>query len=165
MTYDTRVVLSDETVDADIPAEVTARVRFDLPGLRVAVRFGDRTWRVMASVPKELSDEDALSLLRIAQRLRELFGDAQLTTEWSNVFRVHRRHAANFVVGRVVLAGDAAHLSSPAGGQGMNAGIQDAGKSRVETRVCAAQRAAAPSRSLPATTSSGARSSPIRSNA
>jgi 2-polyprenyl-6-methoxyphenol hydroxylase-like FAD-dependent oxidoreductase len=127
MTYDTRVVLSDETVNADIPAEVSARVRFDLPGLRGAIRFDDRSWRVMASVPKELSDEDALSPLAHRERVRDLFGDAPFETQWSSLFKIHRRHAQRFVVGRVMLAGDAAHLNSPAGGQGMNAGIQDAG--------------------------------------
>jgi 2-polyprenyl-6-methoxyphenol hydroxylase-like FAD-dependent oxidoreductase len=126
MTYDTRVVLSDETVNADIAPDVTARVRFDLPGLRGAIRFGDRSWRVMASVPKELSDEDALAPLAHRQRLHELFGDIPCETQWSSLFKIHRRHAQRFVVGRVMLAGDAAHLNSPAGGQGMNAGIQDA---------------------------------------
>ena len=126
MTYDTRIVLSDETLGADVAPDVTARVRFDRPGLLGAIRFGERSWRVMASVPKELSDEDALSPLAHRERVRELFGDASVETEWSNIFKIHRRHAQRFAVGRVMLAGDAAHLNSPAGGQGMNAGIQDA---------------------------------------
>lgn len=126
MTYATRVVLSDETVNVDIPPDVTARVRFDLPGLRGAIRFGDRSWRVIASVPKELSDEDAIAPLAHRERVRDLFGDAPYETQWSSLFKIHRRHAQRFVVGRVMLAGDAAHLNSPAGGQGMNAGIQDA---------------------------------------
>ena len=107
-------------------ADVSARVRFDLPGLRGAIRFGDRSWRVMASVPKELSDEDVLAPLAHQQRVRDLFGDAPFETQWSSIFKIHRRHAQRFAVGRVLLAGDAAHLNSPAGGQGMNAGIQDA---------------------------------------
>lgn len=41
-------------------------------------------------------------------------------------FRIHRRMASRFRVGRVLLAGDAAHVCSPAGGVGMNAGVQDA---------------------------------------
>ncbi len=45
---------------------------------------------------------------------------------WISVFRIHRREAARFRQGRVFLAGDAAHIHSPVGGQGMNAGIRDA---------------------------------------
>ncbi len=45
---------------------------------------------------------------------------------WSSRFRVHHRVADRFRFGRIVLAGDAAHVHSPAGGQGMNTGIQDA---------------------------------------
>lgn len=45
---------------------------------------------------------------------------------WSTYFRLHHRHAASYRSGRVFLAGDAAHIHSPAGAQGMNTGIQDA---------------------------------------
>jgi 2-polyprenyl-6-methoxyphenol hydroxylase-like FAD-dependent oxidoreductase len=45
---------------------------------------------------------------------------------WGSCFRIHHRVADTYRVGRVVLAGDAAHVHSPAGGQGMNLGIQDA---------------------------------------
>lgn len=46
--------------------------------------------------------------------------------EWMIRFRLHERLAAQYRVGRVLLAGDAAHIHTPAGGQGMNTGIQDA---------------------------------------
>ncbi|NKY50639.1 FAD-dependent oxidoreductase [Nocardia vermiculata] len=45
---------------------------------------------------------------------------------WSSRFRVHHRIADHYRAGRILLAGDAAHVHSPAGGQGMNTGIQDA---------------------------------------
>lgn len=45
---------------------------------------------------------------------------------WATAFRLHHRHAASYRSGRLFLAGDAAHIHSPAGAQGMNTGIQDA---------------------------------------
>jgi len=45
---------------------------------------------------------------------------------WSSRFRVHHQVADRYRAGRILLAGDAAHVHSPAGGQGMNTGIQDA---------------------------------------
>jgi hypothetical protein len=45
---------------------------------------------------------------------------------WSSYFRIHHRQAAQLRVGRIFIAGDAAHVHSPFGGQGMNTGLQDA---------------------------------------
>ncbi|MFJ5042971.1 FAD-dependent monooxygenase [Streptomyces parvulus] len=53
-------------------------------------------------------------------------GQAEVTgSTWSSRFRVHHRVADRYRNGRLLLAGDAAHVHSPAGGQGMNTGIQD----------------------------------------
>jgi 2-polyprenyl-6-methoxyphenol hydroxylase-like FAD-dependent oxidoreductase len=54
-------------------------------------------------------------------------GTVRLATPvWSTAFRLHHRHADRYRAGSVLLAGDAAHIHSPAGAQGMNTGIQDA---------------------------------------
>jgi len=45
---------------------------------------------------------------------------------WGSRFRIHHRVADTYRAGRLLLSGDAAHVHSPAGGQGMNLGIQDA---------------------------------------
>lgn len=126
MTYATRIVLSDEVLDCDFEETMTARVRLDRPGLRAAIRFAPRTWRVITSVSKAGEDETILSDEAHRARLKELFGETNTQTIWRSIFKIHRRHAQRFLLGRVALAGDAAHLNSPAGGQGMNAGIQDA---------------------------------------
>ncbi|GAA3636582.1 FAD-dependent monooxygenase [Lentzea roselyniae] len=46
--------------------------------------------------------------------------------EWESTFRIHRRQAATYRRGDILLAGDAAHIHSPLGGQGMNTGLGDA---------------------------------------
>ena len=46
--------------------------------------------------------------------------------EWESTFRIHRRQARTYRRGNILLAGDAAHINSPLGGQGMNTGLGDA---------------------------------------
>ena len=60
--------------------------------------------------------------------LRDVTGaDVALTDQtWTSSYRVHHRGVDRYGVGRVFVAGDAAHIHSPAGGQGMNTGLQDA---------------------------------------
>ena len=65
--------------------------------------------------------------LEMFQRLVDEFSPGAVLHDPEIVrFRLHRRMAPRMSVGRVFLAGDAAHIHSPAGGQGMNTGIQDA---------------------------------------
>jgi len=67
---------------------------------------------------------------------------------WSSRFRVHHRLADRYRAGRLFLAGDAAHVHSPAGGQGMNTGIQDA--ANLAAKLAAVLRDGAPEDTLDA---------------
>ena len=96
-------------------------------GLAVAIRIDDDLWRLI--LPFGAGDDLPLDD-RIRTAAVRLFPDVaseeDYETVWRSEFRLHRRVASRFVHGRIALAGDAAHLNSPVGGQGMNAGIQDA---------------------------------------
>ena len=84
-------------------------------------------WRVMFPVRAEVSDETALGP-EFGQSLmaRVVPGLGGYDIVHTTLYRVHQRVARQFRVGRVLLAGDAAHVNNPLGGMGMNGGIHDA---------------------------------------
>jgi len=84
-------------------------------------------WRGIMPVPAGESDEQALSMESIQRRLHGIYdksGDFDIP--YFALYTVHQRVAATFNKGRVLLAGDAAHVNNPIGGMGMNGGIHDA---------------------------------------
>ncbi len=84
-------------------------------------------WRVLVPAAADDPDETLRSDEKRRQVFTGLFGDAgaEATTYHRTVYRVHQRVAQTFRQGRILLAGDAAHLNNPLGGLGMNAGIHD----------------------------------------
>lgn len=84
-------------------------------------------WRVMFPVSRGLSDDAALDP-DFGQRLldRVVPGAGPFEIAHRTLYRVHQRVATTFRSGRVMLAGDAAHINNPLGGMGMNGGIHDA---------------------------------------
>ncbi|HUI14978.1 MAG TPA: FAD-dependent monooxygenase [Xanthobacteraceae bacterium] len=84
-------------------------------------------WRGIMPVPAGETDEQALSMDGIQRRLHSIYdksGDFDIP--YFALYAVHQRVAATFNKGRVLLAGDAAHVNNPIGGMGMNGGIHDA---------------------------------------
>jgi 2-polyprenyl-6-methoxyphenol hydroxylase-like FAD-dependent oxidoreductase len=84
-------------------------------------------WRGIMPIPADESDEQALSMESIQRRLHGIHaksGDYEIP--YHALYSVHQRVAATFNNGRVLLAGDAAHVNNPIGGMGMNGGIHDA---------------------------------------
>ena len=84
-------------------------------------------WRVLLPTDPTLSDEQITDPDQVEARLQTIVQKAgRYEVVHKTAYRVHERIAAKYVVGRVFLAGDAAHLNNPLGGMGMNGGIHDA---------------------------------------
>ncbi|GAA2660692.1 FAD-dependent monooxygenase [Paractinoplanes durhamensis] len=119
-------VLADVRMDGALPGD-EVMLYFAPAGLVVVAPLPGGRHRIVATLdeaPEKPTLADVQALLdargpvRAPARVRELI--------WSSRFRVHHRLADHYRSGRIFLAGDAAHVHSPAGGQGMNTGIQDA---------------------------------------
>ena len=89
---------------------------------------GENRFRLVGNVPEELEGKEKITAEDVQRVLDRRSGLKTRITKvrWSSVYRTHRRMTERFRVGRVFLVGDAAHIHSPAGGQGMNTGIGDA---------------------------------------
>jgi len=89
---------------------------------------GRGRWRAVFPVPPQRGDEQAVSDEAARAALGRLTDDSAAfeRLEHRNLYRVHQRVAASLRAGRVLLAGDAAHVNNPIGGLGLNSGIHDA---------------------------------------
>jgi 3-(3-hydroxy-phenyl)propionate hydroxylase len=83
-------------------------------------------WRAIFPIPHDEDDATALDPERIEARLQKFFPKpGRYDVEYVNVYGAHQRVAAAFRKGRILLAGDSAHVNNPIGGMGMNGGIHD----------------------------------------
>ncbi|MDQ3798577.1 MAG: FAD-dependent monooxygenase [Acidobacteriota bacterium] len=88
----------------------------------------DRHFRIVGTFPEEFAkDEGEVLYEEIEEQIKK---DAELNLDitkvnWFSTYKVHTRHVNKFFSGGCFLAGDAAHIHTPAGAQGMNTGIQD----------------------------------------
>jgi 2-polyprenyl-6-methoxyphenol hydroxylase-like FAD-dependent oxidoreductase len=89
---------------------------------------GEGRFRVVSMLPRHLENQAGLDFDRIAAGLERDLGFPLRfrDTGWFSTYRLQHRYAPQFQQGRCFLAGDAAHIHSPVGGQGMNTGLQDA---------------------------------------
>jgi 2-polyprenyl-6-methoxyphenol hydroxylase-like FAD-dependent oxidoreductase len=128
--YPQTFALADLEVDGDLAADA-AHAFLGQTGLLLFFPLGrPASWRLLGMHPTlQGRQEPARPSLAELQALADGFTDGRLRLRdpvWTTWFRLAHRHAARYRAGRVFLAGDAAHVHSPAGAQGMNTGIQDA---------------------------------------
>jgi 2-polyprenyl-6-methoxyphenol hydroxylase-like FAD-dependent oxidoreductase len=124
-TYDQHFYVADvkitQTMDNDL--------RMTLGEHALALMLPVRTTgmeRLIGLVPPELTDQRDLSFEDIRDRVESLLGISVMAVNWFSTYRVHHRVAEHFRIGRAFLLGDAGHVHSPVGAQGMNTGIGDA---------------------------------------
>lgn len=121
ITYQLHTALADVEVEngADFHSpRITTQPRF-----AVGIRIKQNIWRMILPFAE---DEEIPLDQRVEKSAANLFDHRPWQAVWQSEFQLHRRVSSIFAEKRIVLAGDAAHINSPVGGQGMNVGIQDA---------------------------------------
>lgn len=94
-------------------------------GLLLLFPLPDDRWRVIATLSQEPPRQPDMAFFQKLMNERKVPPTALTECHWTSSFTVRKRMAPFYREGRVFLAGDAAHIHSPAGGQGMNTGMQD----------------------------------------
>jgi 2-polyprenyl-6-methoxyphenol hydroxylase-like FAD-dependent oxidoreductase len=125
-TYPEHFVLADIKLEGEVDHN-EAQVWLVGDGALAFFPLPEDRWRlIITNSPPDWKGEPSLAQ---CQQLLDGRGLGRLRLadpRWRAVFRIHRREAGQFRRDRVFLLGDAAHIHSPVGGQGMNMGIQDA---------------------------------------
>lgn len=125
-SYQQSFVLADVKMDWSMRRD-EVMLYFSPDGLVVVAPLPGNEYRIVATLD-DAPEHPGLKDIQLLLDTRGPINNAATLNEiiWSSRFRLHHRIADRFRLGRVFLAGDAAHTHSPAGGQGMNTGIQDA---------------------------------------
>jgi len=123
-----RFLIADIHMKSDFPTE--RWFWFDPPFHRnqsaLLHRQADDVWRIDFQLGWDADPEEEKKPERIMPRLRAMLGDtADFEIEWASVYTFQCRRMQRFRHGRVIFAGDAAHVVSPFGARGANSGIQD----------------------------------------
>ncbi|MFE0328205.1 FAD-dependent monooxygenase [Streptomyces sp. NPDC003753] len=125
-TYPNLFILADTAIDGDLQRD-SVHYYCTENGIMVLVPLYNGRFRVFTAGPPGMKPEDLTH--EVLQDFVDKRGPGGLKlydVSWQTTFSIHARHAERFRAGRVFLAGDAAHIHSPAGGQGLNTGVTDA---------------------------------------
>jgi 2-polyprenyl-6-methoxyphenol hydroxylase-like FAD-dependent oxidoreductase len=142
--YETHILLADVALTR--APEDTLSGATNERGVVLTIPFGDGWFRAIAwdRLREQAPLSEPVTLDEIRDAFGRIAGDDRGMTDmrWSSRFLSERKQARHYRTGRVFLAGDAAHVHSPLGGQGMNTGIGDA--MNLGWKLAAAVRGSAP---------------------
>jgi 2-polyprenyl-6-methoxyphenol hydroxylase-like FAD-dependent oxidoreductase len=122
--YDDSFMLADVETNQAFPADQLQLCPSELGPVAIFPMSATRR-RIVAMIEKTEEEAPSLELVRRILEERVPKGLEARALHWSSYFRIHHRQAAQLRVGRMFIAGDAAHIHSPFGGQGMNTGLHD----------------------------------------
>jgi 2-polyprenyl-6-methoxyphenol hydroxylase-like FAD-dependent oxidoreductase len=122
--YDAAFMLADIETNESLPGDELQLCPSELGPLAIFPMSRTRR-RIVATIEHAEGDSPSLELVRKVLDQRAPSAIQAHALHWSSYFRIHHRQAARLRVGRIFLAGDAAHIHSPFGGQGMNTGLHD----------------------------------------
>ncbi|MDT5162023.1 MAG: hypothetical protein QOC90_2333 [Mycobacterium sp.] len=123
--YGESFVLADVRLNGEAPAD-EVMLFWAKAGMTVVAPLPGDVFRIVAPVADAPEEPSATYVQEILDSRG--FGAGRMVVAdviWGSRFRIHHRVADTYRAGRLLLSGDAAHVHSPAGGQGMNLGIQD----------------------------------------
>ncbi len=125
-TYEQLFYVTDVQLEgATFGPDVNACISTDSFCLVFPVRSSGM-FRLIGIVPPELGTGEGVTFEEIRPYVKKQIDVDVRAVNWFSTYRVHHRVADHFRQGRIFIAGDAGHIHSPAGGQGMNTGIGDA---------------------------------------
>jgi 2-polyprenyl-6-methoxyphenol hydroxylase-like FAD-dependent oxidoreductase len=122
--YNDSFILADVETNETLPADELQLCPSALGPVAIFPMSATRR-RIVATVENTEGDAPSLDLVRKILAERAPSGIEARSLHWSTYFRIHHRQVAQLRVGRMFIAGDAAHIHSPFGGQGMNTGLHD----------------------------------------
>ncbi|HSW97813.1 MAG TPA: FAD-dependent monooxygenase [Candidatus Saccharimonadales bacterium] len=126
-TYPQSMFVTDCKIDAKLSPE-KMYLSFTDNALTGFFPMTNGRYRVLGTIPKELEGKDRIVFEDVAKNFSQrVHMNVHIRdSQWISLYHSHHRYAATFRQNRCFLTGDAAHIHSPVGGQGMNTGLQDA---------------------------------------
>jgi 3-(3-hydroxy-phenyl)propionate hydroxylase len=126
-TFEERFLITDIEMKADFPPErwFWFEPPFHTGQSALLHKQPDDIWRIDLQLGSDADPEAERRPEAVVPRIRAVIGDRPFEIDWISVYTFQCRRLERFVHGRVVFAGDSAHIVSPFGARGGNGGIQD----------------------------------------